>query len=46
MGTRRGHILVLLLVLGLVAIAGLISASKETKLGLDLPVPEGANSLF
>src|SRR5690349_22980831 len=36
MGTRRGHILVLLLVLGLVAISGLIIASKETKLGLDL----------
>src|SRR6476646_4574810 len=36
MGTRRGHILVLLLVLGLVAISGLVIASKETKLGLDL----------
>ena len=36
MGTRRSHLLVLLLVLGLVAISGIIIASKETKLGLDL----------
>jgi SecD/SecF fusion protein len=36
MGTRRGHILVLLLVLGLVAISGIVIAKKETKLGLDL----------
>ncbi|HET8954134.1 MAG TPA: protein translocase subunit SecD [Solirubrobacterales bacterium] len=36
MGTRRSHLLVLLLVLGLVAVSGIIIASKETKLGLDL----------
>src|SRR5215213_10799080 len=36
MGTRRGHVLVLLLVLGLVVLSGLVIASKETKLGLDL----------
>jgi SecD/SecF fusion protein len=36
MGTRRGHILVLLLVLGLVIVSGIVIASKETKLGLDL----------
>jgi SecD/SecF fusion protein len=36
MGTRRGHNLVLLLVLGLVAVSGIVIASKETKLGLDL----------
>jgi len=36
MGTRRGHLLVLLLVLGLVAISGIVIASKQTKLGLDL----------
>jgi SecD/SecF fusion protein len=36
MGTRRGHILVLLLVLGLVAVSGIVIAKKETKLGLDL----------
>ncbi|HEX5990382.1 MAG TPA: protein translocase subunit SecD [Solirubrobacterales bacterium] len=36
MGTRRGHILVLLFVLGLVAVSGLVIAKKETKLGLDL----------
>lgn len=36
MGTRRGHILVLLLVLGLVLVSGLVIAKKETKLGLDL----------
>jgi SecD/SecF fusion protein len=36
MGTRRGHALVLLLVLGLVIVSGLVIAAKETKLGLDL----------
>src|SRR5215212_1697221 len=36
MGTRRGHLLVLLLVIGLVAISGIVIAAKETKLGLDL----------
>jgi len=36
MGTRRSHLLVLLLVLGLVVISGLVIVSKETKLGLDL----------
>jgi SecD/SecF fusion protein len=36
MGTRRGHVLVLLLVLGLVIASGLVIAAKETKLGLDL----------
>src|SRR6201992_3855045 len=36
MGTRRQHVLVLLFVIGLVAISGIIIASKETKLGLDL----------
>jgi SecD/SecF fusion protein len=36
MGTRRSHLLVLLLVLGLVAVSGIVIASKETKLGLDL----------
>lgn len=36
MGTRRSHILVLLLVLGLVIISGIVIASKQTKLGLDL----------
>jgi len=36
MGTRRSHLLVLLLVLGLVLISGLVIAKKETKLGLDL----------
>jgi len=36
MGTRRSHILVLLFVIGLVAVSGLVIASKETKLGLDL----------
>jgi SecD/SecF fusion protein len=36
MGTRRSHLLVLLLVLGLVAISGIVIAAKETKLGLDL----------
>jgi preprotein translocase subunit SecD len=36
MGTRRGHLFVLLFVIGLVAISGIVIASKETKLGLDL----------
>jgi SecD/SecF fusion protein len=36
MGTRRGHVLVLLLVLGLVIVSGIVIAAKETKLGLDL----------
>jgi SecD/SecF fusion protein len=36
MGTRRSHLLVLLLVLGLVIISALVIAKKETKLGLDL----------
>ncbi|MGN6202999.1 MAG: protein translocase subunit SecD, partial [Solirubrobacterales bacterium] len=36
MGTRRGHIFVLLFVIGLVAVSGLVIAAKETKLGLDL----------
>jgi SecD/SecF fusion protein len=36
MGTRRGHLLVLLLVLGLVSVSALVIAKKETKLGLDL----------
>jgi SecD/SecF fusion protein len=36
MGTRRRHLFVLLFVVGLVVISGLIIASKETKLGLDL----------
>jgi SecD/SecF fusion protein len=36
MGTRRSHILVLLLVVGLVIVSGLVIADKETKLGLDL----------
>jgi SecD/SecF fusion protein len=36
MGTRRGHALVLLFVLGLVIVSGLVIAAKETKLGLDL----------
>ena len=36
MGTRRSHLLVLLLVLGLVLVSGLVIAKKETKLGLDL----------
>jgi len=36
MGTRRSHLLVLLLVLGLVIVSALIIAKKETKLGLDL----------
>ena len=36
MGTRRRHLFVLLFVLGLVVISGIVIASKETKLGLDL----------
>jgi SecD/SecF fusion protein len=36
MGTRRGHVLVLLLVLGLVIVSGIVIATKSTKLGLDL----------
>src|SRR3954471_1561830 len=36
MGTRRGHLFVLLFVLGLVVVSGLVIAAKETKLGLDL----------
>src|SRR4051794_16143748 len=36
MGTRRSHLLVLLFVIGLVLVSGLVIATKETKLGLDL----------
>jgi SecD/SecF fusion protein len=36
MGTRRGHLFVLLFVIALVAISALVIASKQTKLGLDL----------
>ncbi|HET9185875.1 MAG TPA: protein translocase subunit SecD [Solirubrobacterales bacterium] len=36
MGTRRGHLLVLLFVLGLVAVSAIVIATKETRLGLDL----------
>ncbi len=36
MGTRRGHLFVLLFVLGLVVVSGIVIAKKETKLGLDL----------
>ncbi|MBS1883557.1 MAG: protein translocase subunit SecD [Actinobacteria bacterium] len=36
MGSRRQHVFVLLFVIALVAVSGLIIASKETKLGLDL----------
>jgi SecD/SecF fusion protein len=36
MGTRRQHLFVLLFVIALVAISGIVIASKETKLGLDL----------
>ncbi|HEU5252472.1 MAG TPA: protein translocase subunit SecD [Solirubrobacterales bacterium] len=36
MGNRRQHLLILLFVLGLVAVSGIVIASKETKLGLDL----------
>jgi SecD/SecF fusion protein len=36
MGTRRKHLFVLLFVFGLIVISGIVVASKETKLGLDL----------
>src|ERR1700753_3246144 len=36
MGSRRQHVLVLLFVIGLVILSGIVIASKETKLGLDL----------
>jgi SecD/SecF fusion protein len=36
MGTRRGHLFVLLFVIALVAISALVIATKQTKLGLDL----------
>src|SRR6201985_2104013 len=36
MGSRRQHLFVLLFVLALVAISGVIIATKETKLGLEL----------
>src|ERR1700760_584411 len=36
MGSRRQHLFVLLFVLALVAISGIIIATKETKLGLEL----------
>ena len=36
MGSRRGHIFVLLFVLALVIASGIVIAVKETKLGLDL----------
>src|SRR3954468_61013 len=36
MGTRRGHLFVLLFVVGLVAVSALVIAEKQTKLGLDL----------
>ncbi|MGN6257836.1 MAG: protein translocase subunit SecD [Solirubrobacterales bacterium] len=36
MGTRRRHLFVLLFVVGLVVISGIVIASKQTKLGLDL----------
>jgi SecD/SecF fusion protein len=36
MGTRRRHLFVLLFVLALVAISGIVIASKPTRLGLDL----------
>ncbi len=36
MGSRRQHLFVLLFVVALVAISGLVIATKETKLGLDL----------
>jgi SecD/SecF fusion protein len=35
-GSRRQHVFVLLFVIALVAVSGIIIASKETKLGLDL----------
>lgn len=36
MGKRRRHLFVLLFVFGLIVVSGLVIASKETKLGLDL----------
>jgi SecD/SecF fusion protein len=36
MGNRRRHLFVLLFVLALVVVSGIVIASKETKLGLDL----------
>jgi SecD/SecF fusion protein len=36
MGTRRSYLFILLFVIGLVAVSGLVIATKETKLGLDL----------
>jgi SecD/SecF fusion protein len=36
MGSRRQHLFVLLFVVGLVILSGIVIASKETKLGLDL----------
>ena len=36
MGSRRRHLFVLLFVLGLIVVSGIVIASKETKLGLDL----------
>ncbi|MGB7587361.1 MAG: protein translocase subunit SecD [Solirubrobacterales bacterium] len=36
MGRRRRHLLVLLFVLGLIAVSGLVIATKPTRLGLDL----------
>ncbi len=36
MGSRRRHVFVLLFVLGLVIVSGIVIATKETQLGLDL----------
>src|SRR3954453_3106978 len=36
MGTRRGHLFILLFVIALVGISALVIAEKQTKLGLDL----------
>jgi SecD/SecF fusion protein len=36
MGKRRNHLFVLLFVFGLIVVSGIVIASKETKLGLDL----------
>jgi len=36
MGSRRGHLFVLLFVLALVAVSAIVIATKETRLGLDL----------
>jgi SecD/SecF fusion protein len=36
MGSRRQHVFVLLFVIGLVILSGIVIATKETKLGLDL----------